>query len=435
MIFDYKKEERRDVLCIDVKSFYASVECVQRGLHPLREMLVVMSHAENSGGLVLASSPMAKKKLGISNVMRKWDLPDHPELKIVPPRMKLYIKENMKINTIYKNYVAEEDLLIYSIDESFLDLTASRHLFASSTYEFARKIQKQIFDETGLYVTIGIGDNPLLAKLALDNAAKHNHDFIAEWRYESVPQTVWKIDPITEMWGIGTRTAKRLKRLGIYSVYDLAHASSYLLKERIGMIGEQLHAHAWGIDRSKLSDTYTPIEKSYGNSQVLPRDYVRQAEIEVVIREMADQVAARIRRHHAQTKCVSLFIGYSMGYRDSNGKGGFHQQLKIPVTSSTKLLTEYCIDIFRNNWHGQEIRHIGITYSQLVYTDSIQLDLFHDPDEQIQELKLDLLIDTIRKKYGYTSLIHANSITTGGTAVSRVSLVGGHAGGMDGIQE
>ncbi|MEI5992723.1 Y-family DNA polymerase [Candidatus Enterococcus mansonii] len=435
MKFDYNKEDRRDVLCIDVKSFYASVECVQRGLHPLREMLVVMSHSENTSGLVLASSPMAKKKLGVSNVMRKWDLPDHPELKIVPPRMKLYIEENMKINSIYKTYVAEEDLLIYSIDESFLDITASKHLFASTSYELARKIQRRIYDETGLYVTVGIGDNPLLAKLALDNAAKYNRDFVAEWRYEDVPETVWKIHPITEMWGIGNRTAKRLELFGIKSVYDLAHANQYLLKERIGIIGQQLHAHAWGIDRSKLSDTYTPREKSYSNSQILPRDYLKKEEIEVVIREMTDQVAARIRRHHAQTKCVSLFIGYSIGYLDSKGKKGFHQQLKIPVTSSTKLLTTYCLELFRQNWQGQEIRHVGITYSHLVYTDSVQLDLFHDPNEQVQDLKLDLLIDTIRKKYGYTSLIHANSITKGGTAVSRASLVGGHAGGMDGIQE
>lgn len=119
MIFDYEKEPKRVLFCIDVKSFYASVECVARGYDPLEKMLVVMSHAENTGGLVLASSPKAKEVLGITNVTRKYDVPNHPELMIVPPRMNEYIKENMKINELYKEYVSKEDLHIYSIDESF----------------------------------------------------------------------------------------------------------------------------------------------------------------------------------------------------------------------------------------------------------------------------------------------------------------------------
>lgn len=435
MSFNYQKEPRREVLCIDVKSFYASVECVHRGLDPLKEMLVVMSRGEHSGGLVLASSPMAKEKLGISNVTRKWELPDHPELKVVPPRMATYLQENMKINAIYQHYAADEDILIYSIDESFIDVTASKHLFAPTTYALAQIIQQQVKQKTGLYVTIGIGDNPLLAKLALDNDAKNSPDFIAEWRYQDVPTTLWRLKPITAMWGIGRRTAKRLAQLGIHSIYELAQANPYLLKERMGIIGQQLHAHAWGIDRSKLSDTYEPLEKSYGNSQILPKNYVRQAEIEVVIREMADQVAARIRRLQIQTKCVSLFFDYPLGYQDVMGKTSVHQQMKIPVTNSTRLLTEYCLTLFRARWQGQEIRQIGITYSQLVATDTLQLDLFHDPEKQIQEQQLETLIDTIRKKYGYTALIHAHSMTSGGTAIARTSLVGGHAGGMDGLYE
>ncbi|MCB5952279.1 Y-family DNA polymerase [Enterococcus sp. BWT-B8] len=433
MKFDYDKEERRDILCIDVKSFYASVECIQMGLDPLETMLVVMSNAENAGGLILSASPMAKSALGLSNVMRKWDLPDHPDLLIVPPRMQLYINENMKINSIFKQYTAVEDILIYSIDETFLDITASKKLFGKNTFELAEEIQKRIKEDTGLHVTIGIGDNPLLAKAALDVESKQTVESIAEWRYEDVPDKLWKIYPITEMWGINSRTAKRLHNLNIHSIFDLAHANEYKLKEELGVIGLQLYAHSWGIDRTRISDTYVPAEKSFNNNQILPRDYRLQTEIETVLQEVTDQVAARLRKHNAQTQCVSLYIGYSSWYRKQGNKG-FRQQMKVPPTNQSKLLKEYILELFRHNWTGMEVRQVGVSFSKLVETDMIQLDLFHEPADLVNDYKLDHLIDAIRKKYGFTSIVHANSLLSGGTAISRASLIGGHAGGMDGLR-
>lgn len=432
MFFDYDKESRRTIFCIDVKSFYASVECVAREYDPMEKMLVVMSHAENSGGLVLASSPKAKEILGITNVTRKYDVPDHPELTIVPPRMNVYIKENMKINEIYKEYVAEEDLHIYSIDESFLDVTASWKLFAQTPVELAKIIQQKIKKETGLYITIGMGDNPLLAKLAMDIEAKQNDERFAEWHYEDVSEKVWSIEPMTEMWGIGHRLVKRLNNMGIRSIYDLAHTNSHSLKRNLGIIGEQLYAHAHGIDRSRLAEKYIPKERSYNNSQILMRDYLRQDEIEVVIREMADQVAARLRKVHCQTECVHLSIGFSK--KSESSGSGFSRQMKVPLTNSSKALIDYCLVLFRQHWHGEEVRHIGITYSKLNYNTYVQLDLFHEPNEQLKELKLDQLIDEIRQRFGYVSLVHASSVKSGGTAISRASLVGGHAGGMEGLQ-
>ncbi|MGX7243650.1 Y-family DNA polymerase [Enterococcus quebecensis] len=432
MFFDYEKEPRRAIFCIDVKSFYASVECVARGYDPMEKMLVVMSHAENTGGLVLASSPKAKEVLGITNVTRKYDVPNHPELVVVPPRMNEYIKENMKINAIYSEYVAEEDLHIYSIDESFLDVTASWRLFGRTPMELAKLIQQRIQKETGLYITIGIGDNPLLAKLAMDIEAKHNDERLATWHYEDVSEKVWSIEPMTDMWGIGQRLAKRLNDLGIRSVYDLAHADINSLKRNLGIIGEQLYAHAHGIDRSRLAEKYIPEERSYNNSQILMRDYLKQDEIEVVIREMADQVAARLRKANCQTECVHLSIGFSKAVKREGT--GFSRQMKVPLTNSSRMLIDYCLMIFRQHWHGEEVRHIGITYSKLNYNTYVQLDLFHEPDEQLKERNLDQLIDEIRQRFGYVSLVHASSVSSGGTAISRASLVGGHAGGMEGLQ-
>ena len=146
VMFDYSSERSDDILCIDVKSFFASVECVDRGYHPLRALLVVMSNAENDGGIVLAASPKSKKILGINNVTRKYDIPPHPDLIVVPPRMTRYIEKNNEINQIYRHFVSDEDLYIYSIDESFLSIRPSLALFKEKTaYDLARTIQKQVY--------------------------------------------------------------------------------------------------------------------------------------------------------------------------------------------------------------------------------------------------------------------------------------------------
>ncbi|MBP2098886.1 Y-family DNA polymerase [Enterococcus rivorum] len=439
MNFDYSSEPKRDIFLIDVKSFYASVECVQRGYDPLTKMLVVMSAGDNTGsGLVLAASPMAKRILGISNVTRGNELPDNPSLEIVPPRMRLYIRENMKINKIYNEYVADQDLHFYSIDESILDCTASLNLFvpddsltrSEKRVQLANMIQNKVKKETGLIVTIGIGDNPLLAKLALDNAAKYNSNFVAEWTYENVKETIWNIPTLTDFWGIGSRTEKSLNLMGIRSIEELANCNPWRLKNKFGVIGLQLYHHANGIDRSIISEPYKPIEKSYGNSQVLDRDYVRQEEIETVIREMADQVATRIRKHHCQTMCIHIYIGYSL----TEAEKALSRQMKIPATNNTKKLTEHCLQLFRRYYSGKNVRHIGITYKNLIYTENVQLDLFEEPEITEAQEKLDKIVDKIRMKFGFTKLVHAASLKSSGRAIKRSSLLGGHTGGMDGLE-
>ncbi|WP_206912853.1 DNA polymerase V [Enterococcus sp. DIV0840] len=436
MKFDYDKEPNRDILCIDCKSFYASVECVERGLHPLKTMLIVMSGADNAGGLVLAASPLAKKVLGVSNVTRSNEVPYHKDLVTVPPRMNLYMKKNVEINQVYKSFVADEDHSVFSVDESFLDVTDSLKLFnCKNPYEMARKIQLKVKEQTGIYVTVGIGANPLLAKLALDNGAKHSKDFIAEWRYEDVQEKVWGISPMTEFCGIGHRTVKRLNWLGIRSIREIAEADPYRLKREFGVMGLQLFAHSWGIDRSFLGQKKpaAKVDKSIGNSQVLPRDYTRQDQLELVLKEIVDQVASRLRSSHLKTGCVSVSVGYSKGYLDSKGRSGWSKQRKVSLSNNTKVLSEHVLQLFRSEYNYQDVRHIGVSYSKLVQTDVLQLDLFSDPVQEVNEERLDFLIDTIRKKYGFKALIHASSLMEGATAVSRASLVGGHAGGNVGL--
>ena len=440
--FDYSKEPSRDILCIDCKSFYGSVECVERGLNPLQAKLVVMSYPSDDpllrgSGLILAATPAAKKAYGISNVSRARDLPfPYPkDLIIAPPRMSLYMRKNMEINNIYKEYADEQNHAVYSIDESFLDVTDSLRLFgAKDANELARMIQIDVYKRTGIYTTVGIGDNPLLAKFALDLESKKNPHMRAEWRYEDVREKLWIIDNLTDVWGIGRKTAVKLYRMGIFNMYDLAHANYYKLKDKFGVLGTQLFASSWGIDRSFLGQKYSPKSKSIGNSQVLNRDYTRRNEIEIVINEMADQVATRLRRAGAKAEVVSLWIGFSMGYVDRAGNRGFSQQMKVPATNSSKQIASYLLQIFNRHYKYQDIRHVGVNCSKLVFSNALQLDIFADPDEQVKDLKIDYVVDTIRKKYGFKSIVHANSLLEGGRAIARSSLVGGHAGGMAGIE-
>ncbi len=367
-IIDYSKEPRSDIAFVDMKSFYASVECVDRGLHPLKTSLCVMSRADNAAGLILASSPTFKKVFGKSNVGRSYDLPfdiktrqfsyfnakkqglpctseyisyvEHWAKKtvIVPPRMNLYIKKNIAIQNIFEDYASREDILPYSIDEGFIDLTESLNYFVSDK-TLSRKdkldlvseqIQRDIWQKTGIYSTVGMSNsNPLLAKLALDNEAKTTKNMRANWSYEDVESKVWGITNLTDFWGIGSRTEKRLLKLGIHTVRELANYNPNLLKKEFGVIGLQLWFHANGVDESNVHFKYKAKSKGVGNSQILPIDYTSQREIELVLKEMAEQVAIRLRKAEKKATTVAIYVGYSK----HENKRGISTQMKVEPTN------------------------------------------------------------------------------------------------------
>ncbi|WP_349535073.1 Y-family DNA polymerase [Leuconostoc citreum] len=428
--YTYQYESKGVYFVIDSKSFYASVESVKRGLNPLKSILVVMSEAANTnGGLVLAASPSAKRILGITNVMRQRELPKDTRLIIAHPRMNLYIQENIKINQIFRDFTTEEKLLPYSIDESILDMTDTWSFFDKTPELVARQIQTRVRQETGIYLTIGIGDSPVLAKIALDIEAKHSPSLMGTWHFEDVPQKLWPITKLDDIWSIGARTAKKLNAMNIFKMGDIAHQDPYQFRSKMGLVGEQLYALSWGIDRTDLTDELKPKSKSYSNSQVLPRDYKRREEIEVVIREMADQVATRIRAHQKQTSLVSLFIGYSFEECQIQGHHGFRKQLRIDPTNDSRTLMKIMVDLFEQHWQGEVIRNIGIDYGDLIDDVGVQLDLFQQPARQIKDNKINQVIDDIRKKYGTTAIMRAMSYSDGATAINRANLVGGHNGG------
>jgi len=428
-----ENEPRRKVMVIDSKSFYASCEAISLGLNPLKTMLVVMSTADNTGsGLVLAASPMAKKVLGISNVMRKRDVPDDDRLVIVQPRMNHYIRMNKKINDIFREFVADEDLHMYSIDESILDLTDSWQYLKSkyghdlTLSQLARIIQLEVRSRLGFYLTVGIGDNPAMAKMALDITAKHQRSLIGEWHFEEIPDVLWPVTDFGSVWSIGRHTATKLEQMGITSMFDLAHTNPYVLTEKFGIRGGELFALAWGVDRSIVSHKYRPKEKSISNSQVLPRDYVKITEIKNVIREIGEQVAARLRSKHLATQVISLGIGSSM----TEEQPGFNRQIKIDMTNQSTKIVSALWELFDRFYDGQVTRHIYVSAGKLAPDHGAQLDLFVPAEIDIKQQKIDETVDQLRHKFGTTAVVKSSSKIDGGTMIDRAGLVGGHRGGQ-----
>lgn len=469
---DYSLEPHSDIAFVDMKSFYASVECVERGLHPLTTSLCVMSHGDNSKGLILASSPTFKKVFGKQNVGRAYDLPFNVHtrkfsysnarrqgLAITPeyirfieawakrtifaaPRMGLYIQRNMEIQTVLQNYSPKAEVHPYSIDEGFVDLTRSLDYFAPDKMMSRRnrldlvsgKIQRDIWKKTGVYSTIGMSNaNPLLAKLALDNEAKQTPTMRANWSYEDVESKVWGIETITDFWGIGSRTEKRLNRLKIYSIKELANSNPDLLKAEFGVMGLQLWFHANGVDESNVLEPYRPKATGIGNSQVLPKDYYKQSDIELVLSEMAEQVAIRLRKRQKKATVVSIYTGFA---RDVEKKS-ISVQKKIDPSQSTKVLTGYVIELFRKKYTGGAIRNIGVRFDGLVDEIYTVYSLFDDVEEIEKVERVEQVVDDIRAKFGYLSLQKATSLYENSRTVARSKLIGGHAGGgaggLDGL--
>lgn len=427
---NYAKEPHGVFFFIDNKSFYASCESVVRGLNPLKSIIVVMSEQANTnGGLVLATSPMAKKLYHITNVSRQRDVPHRADILVVPPRMNLYIKMSLKINQIYQEYAAAEDILPYSIDESLLDMTKSWRLFGDSPEAVAKIIQHRIRQEMGLYTTVGIGENPFQAKLALDLYAKHDDQLVGEIKYETVSETIGPITNLTDVWSIGQRTAKRLKQLHINTMAELAHSNPYQLKAEFGIVGYQLFALALGIDRTSLAEKRPVKEPGFSNSQVLPRDYSKYAEIRVVIKEIGEQVAARIRAHQWLTTKISLGIGFSYAVAQQGERSGFHCTKTIEATNNSHELVCELLSLFDDYWNEEPVRNIAVSFSGLMHDAGEQLSLFQPVKQQLNQTAVDQVLDRIQTEIGITSLVRASSLLPGATMINRASLVGGHNGG------
>ena len=419
-MIDYSKLPNRSILCVDMRSFYASCSAARLGLDPMTCYLAVVGNTERLGSVVLAVSPAMKKEFKIKTGSRLFEIPNDPRIHIVNPSMSYYIKTSTEITELFNRYVPFCDMFPYSIDESFLDVTGVRRLWGESE-TVAKRIQGDIIKNFGLHCTVGIGPNMLLSKLALDLESKKTKTGIAKWAYDDVQKKLWPVTPLSEMWGIGLRMERNLNCMGIFSVGSLANYPLELLEKKFGVMGTQLHHHAWGVDFSKIGDPVRQQQISFGKSQILMRDYKEESEIKTVVLEMCEEVAKRARDKRKAGRTISFGLGYS---KDEFG-GGFHRSRTIEnPTNVTMDIYNVCLELLKENYRGNTVRRVSLSISNLVDDYEMQLNLFDHDGWKKRELGY--VVDKIRNKYGPTAILRAVSYSGAGTTIHRSKLIGGH---------
>ena len=413
-------------LCIDLKTFYASVECVERGLDPFNTNLVVADPTRGKGTICLAISPKMKM-LGVKNRCRIFEIPPTIKYIIATPRMKKYIEYSANIYAIYLKYFAKEDIHVYSIDEAFMDVTKYLKLYKLNPIELAKKIIKDIFRTYGITATAGIGTNMYLAKIALDITAKHNPNNIGYLDEEKYKKELWHHKPLTDFWQIGKGIERRLNKMRIFDMYDIANADPKKIYKEFGINAEYLIDHSFGKESCTIADikSYKPKCNSISNSQVLFEDY-SFIKARLVLKEMVELGSLRLVENNLMTDTIGLYIGYSKDV--------------IRATGGTKKLTNYTniysellksfLDVYDKTTNKNfSIRRIGINLANVTERENIQLNLFIDQEKVNKERKLELAMCNIKNKMGKNTIIRGMNLEEGATAMARNKLIGGHRSG------
>lgn len=399
-----------------MRSFYASVEAVKLGLDPMKTLLAVVGDPNRSGSIVLAASPELKRKHGISNVSRFFELPDDPDIHIVPAHMADYLHVSVEITKLINQYVPQEAIHQYSVDEVWVTVNGLQKLFGNR-WEVAKKIKHDIQESFGITSSIGIGDNKFLAKVVMDLHAKKVG--IAECTYEDVEEKLWPF-PIEDIWGIGSRMKRNLNRMGIVTLGQLANYKLEHLKKRFGIMGEQLYWHAWGVDLSPVFGNFTKTEqKGFGHGISLLRDYTKD-EVAYCILDLCEEVCRRARTANQTGRTIHLGISYA-----KETGGGFSRSRSIDIpTNVTMDVYHVCMQLFKEFYDGKSnIRHVYVTLTNLVEKGETQLDLFED---RAKKNDIGYVMDAIRDKYGSTAILRASSYTDAGVTLDRSKKIGGH---------
>jgi DNA polymerase V len=405
------------IAVIDLKSFYASCECACRHLDIFKTPLVCCDPYRSSSSVVMSATPYLKQKYGIPNVCRRRDLPRVPGMIYAVPRMSYYLQMSSRVVSIFLDYVAEEDLHVYSVDESFLNLGPYLNLYHCSAEALVQRIQKTIYDKLGLVATAGIGPNMFLAKIALDNEGKKKPPFIAHWNYADVPSKLWTIHPITKIWSIAEGTASHLARIGIRNVYDLAHADLALLQQEFGIMGVQLKNLANGIDESEIDEKYEPANVSLNSGQTLRRAYYHE-EAKLLLREMCDELSTKLRNNDYLCGKVQVWL--------SGEAGSFAKQTTLPIPSDDSgLLYEAVIGVY-DLLPNVPMRGLGLSFGQLKKPDYEQISLFMDDKTRRERQSLDQAMDAIKGLYGKNSVLRCSSLLDSSTIKQRHEQIGGH---------
>lgn len=409
-------------LCIDLKSFYASVECVERGLDPFKVNLVVADPTRH-GAITLAATP-AIKKLGVPSRGRIYEIPENIDYIIASPRMHLYMEYSAHIYSIMLKYIASEDIHVYSIDEAFLDVTSYLSLYQMNAKELAKLILDDIYKDTGITATVGIGTNLFLTKVALDITAKHAPDNMGYLDEDLFKQTLWHHHPITDIWMIGNGTASRLAKLGIYDLYGIAHYPENILYQVFGINAECLIDHAWGKEPTEIKDikAYRPKANSISNSQILFEDY-NYHDAYIVMKEMVENNVLSLSEKHLVTDHIALSIGYSKDkIKPSNGS----RKISTTTNAYSILLSEFKQLYKKIVDPHVPIRRIGISFGNVKDEMYEQYDLFTDIDAIEKEKKIQNVLVDIKQRYGNNAILKGMNRLDRATQIKRNTLIGGH---------
>ncbi|MDR3215701.1 MAG: hypothetical protein LBT75_05480 [Bacilli bacterium] len=408
------------IICIDLKSFYASVECVALNKDPFKFNLVVADTSRGKGSIILAVSP-ALKAQGVPGRLRLFELPKHLDIYIAKPRIAYYIYISNQILKMYLEYFSSNDILIYSVDEVFIDTTSYLKLYNKTVDELAQFLLNEIYLRFKLCATCGIGPNMLMAKYALDIEAKYRDDYIAHWHYEDLEEKLWSITDLTSIWGIGQGIARRLKKLKITSMKDLAHYDIYQLVNEFGIMGEELFLHANGIDISKIQDQQVLSErKGYNISHTLYKNTPKE-QVRPILKELIINQSERLRHDHKMSQVLALHVRYSL----NEGLSSFSKQTKlISPTIDLKEITKVFLKMFDEDVEDASIRKIGLSFTKLSSLENNQLDIF--TYNKKSSIKSDFAADIVNTKYGENTIFKASALVPDSLYFSRKKLIGGH---------
>ena len=493
-------------ICIDLKSFYASVECVERKLEPLNTNLVVADETRTDKTVCLAVSPSlkqygiggrarlfeVKQKIKEINYQRRKlnnyknfigksyfdnELKNNKELElnliIAPPRMAYYIKYSTDIYNIYLKYIAPEDILVYSIDEVFIDITNYISLYKCTPRQLVTKIIKDVYEKTGITATAGIGTNMFLAKVAMDIVAKKSkpNEFgvrIADLDEMTFRKKLWDHKPITDFWRVGKGIADKLAKNNMFTMGDVAMCSHYnedLLYKLFGINAELLIDHAWGYEPCTIdiAKSYKPITTSLSSGQVLHLPYDNK-KARLIVREMADNLALDLVSKKLLTEQLVMTIVYDIENLtnpsisnkyfgeitiDSYGRRipkHSHGTINLnQLTSSSNIITEGFINLFdRISNPILLVRKLNLSVNKLISEDNKknqkvieQIDLFTNYEEREKRKKQEIINETkekeiqkvmleIKNKYGKNAILKGMNIIEGATIIERNQQIGGH---------
>ena len=409
-------------MCIDLKSFYASVECVIAGYDPFKVALVVADSSRGEGAITLAATPYIKS-FGVKSRGRLYEIPKNIKYICQKPRMNLYLEYSCLVYEIYLKYFSKEDIYVYSIDEVFINIKPYKNLYKMSEKDLAKIVIDDIYNTLGLTATAGIGENMYLAKIALDIISKHTKSNIGYLDQEIYIKTLSNHRPLSDFWQIGGGIEARLNKLKIYDMKGIRETSKKILYKEFGEPAKYLINHAYGLEDVEMEDVkkYTPKQMSISKSQILERNYSYNEAL-IVLCEMIDEKVCEMCSKNISAKGISLTISYDNSILKSSTGGSRNIALSSNLFSYLK--EEFKILFEETTLKNIPIRRIWISfYNFKKFNDE---NLFSDIKRDEKEKNLHITLEGLKKKYGRGKIFKAVSLYPCATNEKRSKLLGGH---------